>query len=56
MLSKKWKRPMTRSKQRFSLEEKVKDLITTTNKISEEANNRTALKDRLNKVTEGNHP
>ena len=47
---------MTRSKQRFSLEEKVKDLITTTNKISEEANNRTALKDRLNKVTEGNHP
>ena len=38
------------SKQRFSLEEKVKDLITNTNKISEEANNlATALKGQVKK-------
>jgi len=38
------------SKQRFSLEEKVKDLITNTTKISEEANNlATALKGQVKK-------
>ena len=38
------------SKQRFSLEEKVKDLIFNTNKISEEANNlATALKGQVKK-------